>query len=174
MRNSKDIIRESLTYAREQRGRSWWHLISTLSLVLALGATICVFSSWLILLPASIVLGLTLVRMFIIYHDFQHGTILKRSKVGCIGKRAGWVWRGVSSWVDGWLKGWESRLVGFGWSAPHFEPPVREHATGLWNRRKTAVALWFVTSRKRPIYVRIASAEFLDGADSMLPRERSL
>ncbi|MGK0302390.1 MAG: hypothetical protein ACI89X_003274, partial [Planctomycetota bacterium] len=43
MRNSKDIIRESLTYAREQRGRSWWHLISTLSLVLALGATICVF-----------------------------------------------------------------------------------------------------------------------------------
>ncbi|MFT4515502.1 MAG: omega-6 fatty acid desaturase (delta-12 desaturase) [Planctomycetota bacterium] len=81
MRNSKDIIRESLTYAREQRGRSWWHLISTLSLVLALGATICVFSSWLILLPASIVLGLTLVRMFIIYHDFQHGTILKRSKV---------------------------------------------------------------------------------------------
>ncbi len=24
--------------------------------------------------------------------------------------------RRVSSWIDGWLKEWESRLVGFGWS----------------------------------------------------------
>ncbi|MFT5268556.1 MAG: hypothetical protein ACI88C_001995 [Acidimicrobiales bacterium] len=23
-----------------------------------------------------------------------------------------------------WLKGWESRLVGFGWSAPQLEPPT--------------------------------------------------
>ncbi len=33
-------------------------------------------------------------------------------------------WRGVSSWVDGWLKRCESRLVGFGWSEPHFESPM--------------------------------------------------
>tara|TARA_R110002072_G_scaffold141664_3_gene286940 strand:- start:49774 stop:50739 length:966 start_codon:yes stop_codon:yes gene_type:complete len=81
MRNPKDVLRESLNYAREQRGRSWWHLISTLSVVFGLGATICVFSSWLILLPASILLGLALVRVFIIYHDYQHGTILKGSRV---------------------------------------------------------------------------------------------
>ena len=23
-----------------------------------------------------------------------------------------------------WLKGWETRLVGFGWSGLHFEPPT--------------------------------------------------
>ena len=33
------------------------------------------------MLPASILLGLVLVRVFIIYHDFQHGTILKGSRV---------------------------------------------------------------------------------------------
>ncbi|MGK0304070.1 MAG: hypothetical protein ACI89X_004973, partial [Planctomycetota bacterium] len=33
-------------------------------------------------------------------------------------------WKGVSSWVGGWLKGWESRLVRFGWSAPQLESPT--------------------------------------------------
>ena len=33
-------------------------------------------------------------------------------------------WRGVNSWVDGWLKGGETRLVGFGWSGLHFESPT--------------------------------------------------
>ena len=47
-----------------------------------------------------------------------------------MGERSGWwagfgaeclVWRGVGSWVDGWLKGWESRVIGFGWSEPQLE-----------------------------------------------------
>jgi hypothetical protein len=33
-------------------------------------------------------------------------------------------WRGVNSWVDGWLRGGETRLVGFGWSGLHFESPT--------------------------------------------------
>lgn len=81
MRDAKAIVRESLTFAREQRLRSWWHFVSTMFVLLALAATICVFDSWLICVPASLLLGLVLVRVFIMYHDYQHGTILKGSKV---------------------------------------------------------------------------------------------
>ena len=34
-------------------------------------------------------------------------------------------WRLVGSWFDGWVKGWESKAVGFGWSGPKLEPPMR-------------------------------------------------
>ncbi len=79
MRDPKAIIRDSLVYAQEQRGRSWWKLSSTLAIVLLLAAIVVVAPTWLLRLPASIVLGLVLVRLFIIYHDYQHGTILKGS-----------------------------------------------------------------------------------------------
>ena len=39
-------------------------------------------------------------------------------------------WRGVSSWVDGWLKGWETRLVGFGLSGLNFESPTPSRKLG--------------------------------------------
>lgn len=80
MRDSKEIIRHSLTYAHEQRGRSWWHLISTLAVVFALAAVVVLVPIWWLRLSASVVLGLVLVRLFIIYHDYQHGTILKGSR----------------------------------------------------------------------------------------------
>ena len=50
------------------------------------------------------------------------------------GERSGWWagfralclgWRLVGSWIDGWVKGWESKVVGFGWSGPQLECPVR-------------------------------------------------
>jgi hypothetical protein len=50
-----------------------------------------------------------------------------------VGERSGWwagfraeclVWRLVGLWVDGWVKGWESRVVGFGWSGPQLEPTI--------------------------------------------------
>jgi acyl-lipid omega-6 desaturase (Delta-12 desaturase) len=81
MRDVKEILRHSLVYGQEQRARSWWCLLSTLAVVAALVAAIVAFDRLAIRLPASIVLGLVLVRVFIIYHDFQHGTILKGSRV---------------------------------------------------------------------------------------------
>lgn len=81
MRDEKAIVRSSLPYAREQRGRSWWHLGSTLLIVLVLAAAVCVFDLHAVRWPVSIVLGLVLVRAFIIYHDYQHGTILKGSRL---------------------------------------------------------------------------------------------
>ncbi|HEX5052059.1 MAG TPA: fatty acid desaturase [Planctomycetota bacterium] len=84
MRDAKEILRHSLTYAREQRLRSWWHLASTLFVAFGLAAAICVFQTWLVRVPASVLLGMVLVRVFIIYHDFQHGTILKDSRLAAV------------------------------------------------------------------------------------------
>ena len=33
-------------------------------------------------------------------------------------------WRLVGSWVDGWVKGWESAVTGFGWSGPKLERAI--------------------------------------------------
>jgi acyl-lipid omega-6 desaturase (Delta-12 desaturase) len=90
MRDSKEILRHSLHYAKELRGRSWWHFTSTLAVLAALATTITLVDAWWIRVPASLVLGLVLVRVFILYHDWQHGTILEGSKVagavlGCYG-----------------------------------------------------------------------------------------
>jgi acyl-lipid omega-6 desaturase (Delta-12 desaturase) len=81
MRDPKEIIRHSALYAREQRSRSWGHFLSTLATVAGLVATICLFDSVAVRIPTSLVLGLVLVRVFIIYHDVQHGTILKGSRL---------------------------------------------------------------------------------------------
>src|SRR5687767_3971821 len=72
MRAAKEILRNTLPYAQEQRHRSWWHFVSTLSIFCGFAAVVCVAGTWTIRLPASLVLGLVLVRVFIIYHDVQH------------------------------------------------------------------------------------------------------
>ncbi|MBK8096378.1 MAG: fatty acid desaturase [Planctomycetes bacterium] len=84
MRDSKVIVRASLAYAQEQRARSWWHLLSTLAIVVALAAAIAFAPLWPIRLAASAVLGLVLVRVFILYHDFQHGAILAGSTLASV------------------------------------------------------------------------------------------
>src|SRR5262249_29764641 len=41
----------------------------------------CLDIHCLVRIPVSIVAGLVLVRMFVIYHDYQHGTILRGSRL---------------------------------------------------------------------------------------------
>jgi len=75
------LVRATKQFAREHRGRSWWHLGSTLAVLGGLLTGTGLDLSWLIRLPCSILAGLTLIRLFIIYHDYQHGTILRGSRV---------------------------------------------------------------------------------------------
>ena len=84
----QNVIQDSQTYARESRARSWWHFYSTLAVTTALAATICLVPLWQIRVPASLALGLVLVRVFIIFHDVQHGTILKGSRLAALIMRA--------------------------------------------------------------------------------------
>ena len=84
MRDGKELVRFSRRYAEENRWRSWWHLWSTLSVFVLLAVVVCLGDRWFICLPASFLLGLVAVRVFILYHDFEHGTILHKSRLAAL------------------------------------------------------------------------------------------
>lgn len=81
MLQGKELILATKAYAHEDRGKSWFHTISTLLLLVA-SLTATLLAPYLTLrIAASILSGLLLVRMFVIYHDHQHHTILHKSPV---------------------------------------------------------------------------------------------
>jgi omega-6 fatty acid desaturase (delta-12 desaturase) len=79
--DSEQVALAARPFACEQRWRSWWNLWSTVALLVGLMVLLCREIPWLIRLPFSLVAGLTIVRLFVLYHDHQHGAILKGSKV---------------------------------------------------------------------------------------------
>ncbi len=81
MRDSRQLLLDSRQFACDDRRRSWWHLLTAVALFTALTAFCLTELHWLVRVPASILAGLTLVRLFILYHDHQHGTILKGSRL---------------------------------------------------------------------------------------------
>ena len=79
MRHRSELVKASMPFAREIVSRSWANLCATL---LALGAVTFLTLlplPWYASIPISILMGLVLVRMFVMYHDYQHGVILNRS-----------------------------------------------------------------------------------------------
>ena len=75
----KNLILATKPYAKEIRARSWFYTISTLALLIsALGGTL-LLPFIALKLVSSILAGLLLIRMFIIYHDHQHHNILTKS-----------------------------------------------------------------------------------------------
>jgi acyl-lipid omega-6 desaturase (Delta-12 desaturase) len=75
------LLSATRPYAREQRGRSWFHLLSTLAIIVALLTGAALAPWWPVQLAFSLVGAGVLVRGFIVYHDFMHGAILRDSKV---------------------------------------------------------------------------------------------
>ena len=79
--SSKQLVLAVRPFACEERWRSWWHLWSTIAAFSGLMVFVRSELPWLIRLPFSIVAGLTIIRFFVLYHDHEHGTILKGSKL---------------------------------------------------------------------------------------------
>jgi len=80
MLSGKELILATKPFAKEIRRKSWFYALSTIFFIgLALAATIFIplFSVKIIF---SLLAGLLMVRMFIIYHDHQHHSILTHSK----------------------------------------------------------------------------------------------
>jgi omega-6 fatty acid desaturase (delta-12 desaturase) len=88
MRTASELVRATKPFAREERWRSWWHFWSTLAVLAALLGLTCLDLPWWGRLPASVLAGLVMVRMFTIYHDHQHGTILRGSVLADVLLRA--------------------------------------------------------------------------------------
>ncbi len=83
MRTGAELVRASNPYAREDRGLTWRLLVVTYGLYAAAVALTLVDAVPLpVRLASSVLVGLTLVRMFIFYHDYLHGAILQKSPLG--------------------------------------------------------------------------------------------
>jgi acyl-lipid omega-6 desaturase (Delta-12 desaturase) len=80
-RSEKELLIASKAFTVEDRAVSWKKTISTFAICLSLCAGAVFAPHWAIRLTLSVVLGLTLVRAFCLFHDFQHGAILRQSKI---------------------------------------------------------------------------------------------
>ncbi len=78
-RTKAEILRATKEFASESRVRSWWHLLSTMAILALAMASALLAPHWGFRLAASYLVGLTLVRFFILFHDQQHGTIFRGS-----------------------------------------------------------------------------------------------
>lgn len=81
MLQGRELILATKEFAKENRTRSWYVVLSSIVLLIAgFAGTVVAPYLWLKIL-FSIFTGLMIVRMFVIYHDHQHHAILHRSKV---------------------------------------------------------------------------------------------
>jgi omega-6 fatty acid desaturase (delta-12 desaturase) len=83
-RSGKDLFDATIPFVAEFRTRSWWYVGSTLVVLAGVLTCAAIAPWWPMRLAASIVGGLVLVRAFILYHDFMHGSLLSGSRVAQI------------------------------------------------------------------------------------------
>ena len=80
MRTGKEILFASKEFTGENRTKSWFETIITLLLAgVFFTATLLDYLPILIRIVTCIICGLLYVRMFVIYHDYQHRAILQNS-----------------------------------------------------------------------------------------------
>ena len=77
----KKLLIASRTFAVEKRALSWWHLISTLLALVGCASAVVLGTMIWVRLLGCLMTGLIIVRLFILYHDFQHNAIFKDSKI---------------------------------------------------------------------------------------------
>jgi omega-6 fatty acid desaturase (delta-12 desaturase) len=81
MLQGKQLILATREFASENRRLSWWYTLSTF-IILCLSLMLCIAQVPMIIrVAASIFSGLVMIRMFVIYHDYVHETILQHSKI---------------------------------------------------------------------------------------------
>lgn len=80
MRSGKQLLLHSKSFSCENRARSWFELLITLLLASIFAAPVLIQTAPLMLrAPAAVVCGLLYVRLFVIYHDYEHRAILQNS-----------------------------------------------------------------------------------------------
>lgn len=79
MRTGKELILATKPFAKEIRWKSWFHTITGFILLIACVSGTMMIPYLLIRILCSLGAALMLSRVFIIFHDFQHHTILHKS-----------------------------------------------------------------------------------------------
>ena len=81
MRSGKELIEATRPFASESRARSWTYAVSSITLVLAAAAVTLSRLPFAVRLAAGLLEGALLIRVFILYHDVVHGSLLRNSKL---------------------------------------------------------------------------------------------
>lgn len=81
MRTEKELLVASKDYASENLWRSWWYLLSTVGLLVGLLVVAVSDLPWGLRAASSVVAGLVGIRLFILYHDYQHRAIFSNSPI---------------------------------------------------------------------------------------------
>jgi omega-6 fatty acid desaturase (delta-12 desaturase) len=81
MKTGVELILATKQFAKDNAARSWWCLLSTGVLLAAAFALTLLPVHLGIRFIGSVLAGLLLLRLFVIYHDQQHHAILPRSRV---------------------------------------------------------------------------------------------
>jgi omega-6 fatty acid desaturase (delta-12 desaturase) len=84
MLQGKQLILATKVYAKEDRAKSWWTTLSTLFILISLLIGTVYNVHVILRIVCSILAGLVIVRMFVIYHDHQHKAILDKSPLANI------------------------------------------------------------------------------------------
>ncbi|MFO0455906.1 MAG: fatty acid desaturase family protein [Planctomycetota bacterium] len=78
---AKKLFELTSPFAQESLPMSWWYTGATFALLVV----VLVSAGWVTPLPGRLALsllgGLLLVRAFVLYHDFMHGAILRKSRL---------------------------------------------------------------------------------------------
>ncbi len=101
MKTGQELILATKIYAKDNSLKSWWCILSTLALLVAafVGTLLDIHIG--LRIASSLLMGLLILRFFVIYHDQQHHAILPRSKAaeglmrmfGMLSLSASSVWR---------------------------------------------------------------------------------
>jgi omega-6 fatty acid desaturase (delta-12 desaturase) len=84
MRSGKELILASKDFIQEDRNRSWTETIITIICLISFFSLTFVQAPIVARMACSIICALFYVRMFVIYHDYQHNAILQGSTVASI------------------------------------------------------------------------------------------
>lgn len=81
MLQGKQLILATKPFAKETPWKSWYYTLTTAAILLGLYAAVALIPFLPVRILCSVLCGLVIVRMFVIYHDYQHHTILYKSKI---------------------------------------------------------------------------------------------
>ncbi len=78
-RTGKELLDATRPFAVESAWESWWSVCSTLAILVSVLVIAAIAPWWPLRLVASVLGGLVFLRTFILYHDFMHHALLRRS-----------------------------------------------------------------------------------------------
>lgn len=79
MHYRRNLTSETMMFASENKLLSWYYFTSTLLLTALAFTGAYAFTAWPVRILCSILAGLLTCRLFVLYHDFQHEAILRKS-----------------------------------------------------------------------------------------------